>query len=691
MSSQQVVSRPQEIVLGTHTNDPGRLLSIRPKDLLFHTLIVGQSGSGKSFFVARLLEELLARTRARIVIIDPNGDFRRFFQVSTSVWNQLADRFAQLAKLSAQIGALDTQPDFTTIWDDRAFTSLVAGERQADLPQIPGAANRRALQQPLLIHWDDLRDERDFLLRADATQYPRLSLGIEACKTYVAERLGKIDNSLKGAVGLQALDAAARERPTGMLDHEHWAEVSALVHEVEKRYSLWWPNKNEMNQDMAPTLDRPLGLCDYVEAAFRQGNEPEDEVPAWDVLTLSLDAAQHNDSLLAADVLLSRLWDESKQSLRRVMSSSQEGRDEETDNRVPTFVVVDEAHNFAPRHPQDPLQERVTKSILRIASEGRKYGLYLVLATQRPTKLNAELVPECENSCVLRVQSTDEQEFASGQLGIQAHRTKMADGFVQGQGLLHGRWMGGQTVDAIAAPARTHVGGGGIPDSWTIPRPSNPRIDTEEQEVADVPTQLEQLRDGVKDFVSGQLMENDGQRVRLTVLADQVRRAFPEAGPSGQWLGHGSFKEMLRDLGITNLGFEAKPLQEGWAFLSDSHIPNQDSGQSPEKAIEDAEPVTIDRSSLLPGSDLLSVPLSQDTTVNEFLNTVFDYISERVRPNTYGRSWVLADETTAYPEMGMRWARDHGMIQDLRPISSLGIAEGAHLRIVSPSEVEYLQ
>ena len=36
---------------------------------------MGQSGSGKSFFVARLIEEVILNTAARVIIVDPNGDW----------------------------------------------------------------------------------------------------------------------------------------------------------------------------------------------------------------------------------------------------------------------------------------------------------------------------------------------------------------------------------------------------------------------------------------------------------------------------------------------------------------------------------------------------------------------------------------------------------------------------------------
>lgn len=53
-----------------------------------HTVIVAQSGSGKSFFLGRLIEELLMRTKCRCLIFDPDGDFSRMDQVNEDVWQE---------------------------------------------------------------------------------------------------------------------------------------------------------------------------------------------------------------------------------------------------------------------------------------------------------------------------------------------------------------------------------------------------------------------------------------------------------------------------------------------------------------------------------------------------------------------------------------------------------------------------
>jgi DNA helicase HerA-like ATPase len=71
----------------------------------------------------------------------------------------------------------------------------------------------------------------------------------------------------------------------------------------------------------------------------------------------------------------------------------------------PPFVIVtDEAHNFAPKAIDSP-----SKSIIKeIAQEGRKYGVFLILATQRPTLLDETTTAQLNTKFVFRtVRGTD--------------------------------------------------------------------------------------------------------------------------------------------------------------------------------------------------------------------------------------------------------------------------------------------
>jgi DNA helicase HerA-like ATPase len=50
--------------------------------------IVAQSGSGKSFFLGRLIEEILLQTKARVVVVDPNSFRSIALSVSKEKWKK---------------------------------------------------------------------------------------------------------------------------------------------------------------------------------------------------------------------------------------------------------------------------------------------------------------------------------------------------------------------------------------------------------------------------------------------------------------------------------------------------------------------------------------------------------------------------------------------------------------------------
>lgn len=79
-------------------------------------------------------------------------------------------------------------------------------------------------------------------------------------------------------------------------------------------------------------------------------------------------------------------------------------RREACDYFPPFIVVTDEAHNFAPKAYECP-----SKAVLKeISQEGRKYGVFLILATQRPTLLDETITAQLNTKFIFRtVRSSD--------------------------------------------------------------------------------------------------------------------------------------------------------------------------------------------------------------------------------------------------------------------------------------------
>jgi hypothetical protein len=133
-------------------------------------------------------------------------------------------------------------------------------------------------------------------------------------------------------------------------------------------------------------------------------------------------------------------------------------------------LVVDEAHNFVPADdPEDPHALRISQSIQRIAAEGRKYGFFLLLATQRPSKVRPGLLSECENICLLRLRSPIERGLAvdTWALGKEHKRTNAPlANLKQGEGLLCGSWADWKEIPFKGGGRRTRATGGNLSNGW---------------------------------------------------------------------------------------------------------------------------------------------------------------------------------------------------------------------------------
>jgi DNA helicase HerA-like ATPase len=72
----------------------------------------------------------------------------------------------------------------------------------------------------------------------------------------------------------------------------------------------------------------------------------------------------------------------------------------------PVFVFVEEAHKFIPFQGST----RSARIIKKIAAEGRKFGVFLVLITQRPSKIHPDALSQCNSQIVMRITNPDDQQ-----------------------------------------------------------------------------------------------------------------------------------------------------------------------------------------------------------------------------------------------------------------------------------------
>ncbi|MCB1935500.1 MAG: DUF87 domain-containing protein [Nitrosomonas sp.] len=90
----------------------------------------------------------------------------------------------------------------------------------------------------------------------------------------------------------------------------------------------------------------------------------------------------------------------------------------------PWGIVLEEAHNYArpPRQNEDRGQALSRMVFERIAKEGRKFGLSLIVASQRPSEISPTIISQCANFVSHRLQNPDDIDHFRRIIPMQARR-----------------------------------------------------------------------------------------------------------------------------------------------------------------------------------------------------------------------------------------------------------------------------
>ena len=80
------------------------------------------------------------------------------------------------------------------------------------------------------------------------------------------------------------------------------------------------------------------------------------------------------------------------------------------EKRTPFVFVCDEAHLYLPvREDADAVEKQALYSFERIAKEGRKYGVSLLVVSQRPSDVSRTILSQCNNFLILRLTNDQDQ------------------------------------------------------------------------------------------------------------------------------------------------------------------------------------------------------------------------------------------------------------------------------------------
>lgn len=319
-----------------------------------HLAILGQTRVGKSNLVGRLVEELHG-LGGTVLILDPNSDYVRMRFTSDGSERTWADRIHIFRPTGGhpRHGENRTGPVEPLVY---VFSAL-SFDQQCSLAEIYPAMSRLRAAFKVAIN------------RARLTNPRYQPSDVYAALT---EMLGELRDR---PTGRRKRAESTEQSVAADLDKVSGVDVESVMRRLEDRLmrdgSLWADDGIDLDRFFAPQT----------------------------VSVLDLDGTNRR----TIDTLLSIL-------LRSVWSKAQRGL------RYPLVIVVEEAHNIAPRLPSTnggDGEYGSTYWIRRIAAEGAKLGLYLIVVSQRPSKLDEDVLANCNSQIVLRLTNPRDQHAVS--------------------------------------------------------------------------------------------------------------------------------------------------------------------------------------------------------------------------------------------------------------------------------------
>lgn len=340
--------------VGALTTHPSIKVSLHATNLFGrHFAIIGQTGSGKSWTVASVVQKAVAEMpRAHIIILDLHGEY---------CW-KLKDGKHHYAFDDAIVRHVDARELEIPYW-------LMTYAELCDLliDQTDFSAHNQTT-----VFRDALREQR-------LIEGKRLELERTTLDTPVYFNIGEIRKALEAKNGLvQGATKMVKGPLTGAFDN-FLMRLDSKLNDV--RYDFLLNPKKRNNSASLSTL-----LRDFVGLG-----ESKVAVTVIDLSSVPFDVRPTVAAQIGRLAFEFNYW-------------NPEYRD------FPIMLICEEAHAYIPRESKSQFAGS-RKSMERIAKEGRKYGVGLAVVSQRPHEVSETVLSQCGTFICLRVTNPDDQAY----------------------------------------------------------------------------------------------------------------------------------------------------------------------------------------------------------------------------------------------------------------------------------------
>ena len=431
-------------------------------DRLFgrHIAVLGNTGSGKSCSVAGLIQwsleaaiKLEQKPNARFIVLDPNGEYSRALGSDTKFKGRVFKVEAGEAENQLQV------PSW--FWNSAEWASFTQASPKAQLPLLKRSLRamrnedfeletdlnieiKRFLGNVLVTLKHDKSSGRPFTGYGPAKGFNEtMGKWIESFEAY-RDKLG--DHHLTSVISVMCKYREDRSAQYATLQATV-PEIDNIIDKVALAFQQFGGNEHDL---LPKSEDIPLpfegnNLVAYLEAlAQENGSEQYVEYLVARIRTMlsdtrmkpitndaeqRVDLAQWLESYIGKDgsgesdscvsiidlslvpneithlvtAVISRIIFESLQRYKRINNEP-----------LPTVLVAEEAHTFIKRYRDDSENQDVAavccQVFEKIAREGRKFGLGMVISSQRPSELSPTVLSQCNTFLLHRISNDRDQE-----------------------------------------------------------------------------------------------------------------------------------------------------------------------------------------------------------------------------------------------------------------------------------------
>ena len=434
-------------------------------DALFggHVAVLGNTGSGKSCTVASIIQSVFNRVEefgaigASFVLFDVNGEYRQAFE---DVPWQIQASYFKATSSDAEAEGLDEGflgadlvdrfrlPHWFMTVDEWAL--LLRASEKTQLPALRTALGLTTLFQENPV--EDVIDGADGELKAvrnhvlakiilsilndDASVPSKEGRILALLHTFSTEEISRdtIKDGLYNDFGQfkDGRNSSTSENYEAVLDllQNHVTDEPVLPSYGNVPFSfgrlqaaldlaLFYEEANgnkQIREYCSQLVTRLKSVSDNPDFEFLrasvEGLEDHDLEPTHFVdrlLGLARDGASYRKDRQICIIDLNDASDEIVELASAVVARLIFERMRRADprNKMPVHLILEEAHRYISERPSRFAIDAGT-TFQRIAKEGRKYGAFLMVASQRPSELSKTVLSQCNNFIIHRIQNPDD-------------------------------------------------------------------------------------------------------------------------------------------------------------------------------------------------------------------------------------------------------------------------------------------